>query len=200
MNDVVVEWKTVTTTNDNKVKKIEDTFKIVQKQGAAIKKNAFGFVINDNYGGTVTSNSPGLTKEADNQYILFANALDEINKTYTFTRTFSEGSYPTYQGNERNYNLFIVPDYVAGKKNRVEVHLPKASATSWADVRLATGENVFYVNADGKYPFAIYLDGVTNFEQVTESVRIGSVGEYPNFVNWVESLGKKYTDWYKSKK
>lgn len=200
MNDVVVEWKTVTTTNDNKVKKIEDTFKVVQKPGAATKKNAFGFVINDNYGGTVTSNAPQLTKEENNQYILFENALNEIGKSYTFTRTFAEGAYPTFTGNERNYNIFIVPDYEKGQKGRIEVHLPKVTATDWASSKFGSGENAFYVNAEGKYPFAIYLDGIVNFEQVSERVKIGSANEYPHFNNWVESLGQKYADWYLSKK
>jgi hypothetical protein len=199
LNDVMVEWKTVTTTNDNKISKIEDSFKVAHKTGSATKKNAFGFVINDTYGGTVTSDAPGLTKEEDNQYILFANALNEIGKTYTFTRSFSKGSYPTSQNNERSYNLFIVPDYVAGQKNRTEVHLPKTKATSWANPKLATNENAFYVNADGKYPFAIYLEDVFDFVPVTEGIKIGSAGEYPNFTKWVESSGTNYTDWYKSK-
>ncbi len=78
--------------------------------------------------------------------------------------------------------------------------MPKVTATDWASSKFGSGENAFYVNAEGKYPFAIYLDGIVNFEQVSERVKIGSANEYPHFNNWVESLGQKYADWYLSKK
>lgn len=105
MNDVVVEWITNKTTNNSKVKKIEDKFKIVQKPGAAIQKNGIGFVINDSYGGTITCDSPDFTKEEDNQYIICADANAFMDKTITFTRTFAEGSYPIDNNNDRNYNI-----------------------------------------------------------------------------------------------
>jgi len=85
---------------------------------------------------------------------------------------------------------------VTGAKNRVEVHLPKSIPSPWCDSTKNTGENAFYVNADGQFPFAIYLDGILDFDQVTERSRIGSANEYPNFNKWVESNGTEYTNWY----
>lgn len=193
MNDVVVEWKTTVTSNNNNIKQIVDEFKTVQKAKAATKANALGFVINDNYGGTISAPAT-FTKEENNQYIIYPDAKLQIGKSYTFTRTFA-GSYPSIQGYTRNYNLFICPDYVAGAKNRIEVHLPKAAATSWASSNNG-GENAYYVNADGKYPFAIELNDVTGFNLVTERSTIGSVNEYPLFNSWVESKGTKNADWY----
>lgn len=195
LNDVVVEYSTKLVVNETNIKQIIDTYKVVNKTGAATKSNAFGFVINDSFGGTIASDSPEFTKEEDNQYILFNNAKNCIGKTFTVTRTFSEGSYPQTSSYTKNYNPFIVPDYVAGAKNRIEVHLPKASATSWASSNNG-GDNAYYVNKDGKYPFAIDLAGVSNFNQVTESKSIGSTGEYPLFIDWVNAKGADYKDWY----
>ncbi len=195
LNDVVVEYSTKLVVNGTNIKQIIDTYKVVNKTGAATKSNAFGFVINDSFGGTIGSDSPEFTKEADNQYILFNSAKSCIGKTFTVTRTFSEGSYPQTSLYARNYNPFIVPDYVAGTKNRIEVHLPKASTTSWASSNNG-GENAYYVNKDGKYPFAIDLAGVSNFNQVTETKSIGSTGEYPLFIDWVNAKGTDNKDWY----
>jgi hypothetical protein len=195
MNDVVVEYNTKVTINGTNIKQIVDTYKVVSKSGAAAKKDAFGFVINDNFGGTIASDSPDFTKEDNNQYILFNDARSCIGKTFTVTRTFSEGSYPQTTVYSRNYNPFIAPDYVVGAKSRIEVHLPKASATSWASSDNG-GENAYYINKDGKYPFAIDLSGVTDFTQVTESSKIGSASEYPLFNDWVNSKGTDYKDWY----
>lgn len=195
LNDVVVEYSTKLVINGTNIKQIIDTYKVVNKTGAATKSNAFGFVINDSFGGTIASDSPEFTKEEDNQYILFNSAKSCIGKTFTVTRTFSEGSYPQTSSYTRNYNPFIAPDYVAGAKNRIEVHLPKASATSWASSNNG-GDNAYYVNKDGKYPFAIDLSGVAGFEQVTESKSIGTTGEYPLFIDWVNAKGADYKDWY----
>lgn len=195
MNDVAIEYATEVTVNGTNIKQIVDTYKIVNKRGAAIKKDAFGFVINDNFGGTITSSSSEFTKEADGQYILFNDAQEHIGETFTVTRTFNESNYPQNAIYVRNYNPFIVPDYAKGVKNRIEIHLPKAVATTWASSNDG-GENAYYVNKDGKYPFAIDLSGVTNFEMISEGQKIGSTGEYPFFLNWVESAGKSDTDWY----
>lgn len=195
MNDVAIEYATEVTVNGTNIKQIVDTYKIVNKQGAAIKKDAFGFVINDNFGGTITSSSSEFTKEADGQYILFNDAQEHIGETFTVTRTFNESNYPQNAIYVRNYNPFIVPDYAKGVKNRIEIHLPKAVATTWASSNDG-GENAYYVNKDGKYPFAIDLSGVTTFDMISEGQKIGSTGEYPFFLNWVESAGKNYTDWY----
>jgi hypothetical protein len=195
LNDVVIEYSTNVTFNGDNVKKIVDTYKIVSKVGSATKKDAFGFIIKDTYGGTITCNAPNFLKETENQYLLFTDSRNEIGKTYTVTRTFSEGNYPSYSSYQRNYNPFIVTDYVAGNKNRTEVHLPKAEASPLASSN-NTGDNAYYVNKDGTYPFSINLYQVSGFTQVTELSKIGSVGEYPLFNTWAQSKGTSNTDWY----
>jgi LruC domain-containing protein len=195
LNDVVIEYQTSVTFNGDNVKKIVDTYKVVSKAGAATKADAFGFVINDNYGGTVTSDAPEFTKEESNQFILFSDARKEIGKTFTVTRTFYEGSYPSYASYQRDYNPFIVSAYTAGMKDRTEIHLPKSAATSWASAETG-GENAFYVDKTGVYPFSIDIYQVVGLEQVTEMKMIGSEGEYPLFKGWAQSKGVENTDWY----
>ena len=99
------------------------------------------------------------------------------------------------------YNPFVVTDYKPGEKNRTEVHLPKHQPTSWINRNLiGEGNDMYFVDVDGLYPFAIELFDVKDWEVVTEMKPIGSEGEYPYFINWVESKGETNTDWYLKKK
>jgi LruC domain-containing protein len=198
LNDVVVEYSTTVNSSDGYVTSIVDKYKVVTKKGGATYHNAFGYVINDNYGGTVTSDGSTFKQEESNQYIVFANANEEIGKTFTVTRTIPAKSLKA-SDYTRNYNPFIVVNYEKDAKNRVEVHLPKYAATSWASSNDG-GDNAFYVDKEGKYPFAIDLNGVTDFNQVTEKMTIGSANEYPFFTKWVaEPTNAAYLDWYKYK-
>ena len=58
---------------------------------------------------------------------------------------------------------------------------------------------MYFLDKGGKYPFAIELFDVTNWEVVTEKSKIGSENEYPEYINWVESFGQNNKDWYKYK-
>ena len=93
-------------------------------------------------------------------------------------------------------NPYIIVNYEgAGKDNRTEVHLPKSKATNLANSdQIGKEADAYYVNKDGKHPFAISIPGT--FTSVTETVTIDK--EYPDFEKWVESDGKEYTDWYKN--
>ena len=64
---------------------------------------------------------------------------------------------------------------------------------------MGKGEDLFYVDYNGLYPFAFELFDIKNWEVVTEQVRIGSEGEYPRYIDWVESKGTKHQDWYLNK-
>ena len=198
LNDVVVEYNTTVNAADNYVTSIVDKYKVVTRRGAATFHNAFGYVVNDNYGGSVSFDVAGFVKEADNQYIVFANANDEIEKSFMVTRNIPVNKVKA-SDYHRDYNPFIVVNYVKGAKNRIEVHLPKYAATSWASSNNG-GENAYYVNKDGKYPFAIDLNGVVGFDQVSERATIGNTNEYPLFNKWVEEpTNPEYIDWYKYK-
>lgn len=198
LNDVVVEYATTVKATDGYVTSIEDQYKVVTKKGGATYHNAFGYVINDNYGGTVSSDAAGFVEEEAKQYIVFANANNEIGNTFTITRTIPANTLKA-SDYVRNYNPFIVVNYEKGAKDRTEVHLPKFAATSWACANDG-GDNAFYVEKDGKYPFAIDLDEVIGFDQVSERVTIGGDKEYPLFNQWVaDPTNDAYKSWYKYK-
>lgn len=200
LNDVIVEQtRTVTYNSNGYITKIEDAFKATNLSGSAEYVDAFGFTIASNAVGTATG---AATVEESNQFIMFADAQSSIGETFTLTRTFKDGELVAKDFDDE-FNPFIVINYVAGEKGRKEVHLPKYPATSWADqTQQGTGDDAYYVNKNGKYPFAINLAGVTGWVPVTERVTIGSVGEYPLYNNWVEAgmpTSGEYAGWYLSK-
>lgn len=201
MNDVVVEYsRKVTVNRDNKVKRIVDTFKAVQEVKSAAFNNAFAYQVDPTQVGTRTSLPEGASFEgATNSFIVFANAKDARGKEFVVTREFGDLSIPLDQ--LKSYNPFIIVKYVAGSTSRTEVHLPKRSATLYADKTLnGSADEAYYINKNGKFPFAIDLP-IWGFTLVTEEKSIGSADEYPKFNSWVESgCGKTDANWYLNKK
>ena len=199
MNDVVVELSNAITFNqNNRIKRIETKVKATHN-GAKIP-NAFGYVINGVVGDVVAEESTFFTREESNQFIFFADTDTALGETFTLVRTFGDEGIDklTY---DDTYNPFVVADYKPGEKNRTEVHLPKHQPTSWINQNLiGEGNDMYFVDVDGLYPFAIELFDVKDWEVVTEMKPIGSEGEYPYFINWVESKGETNTDWYLKKK
>ena len=192
MNDVVVEYtQSITFNQYNKIKNIVDHFKAVNC-GANIL-DGFGIMFNDEVG---TLEAVDYYDQEDiNQFSLFGDIRTDVGKQSTITRTFEEG----VKMFAYNYSIdpFIVPNYVRGERNRAEVHLPKNEATPWINTNLiGQGRDAYYLDVEGKYPFAIELVEVVDWEVVTEKSKIGSENEYPQFIPWVESKGKTNQDWY----
>ncbi|MDD4609329.1 MAG: LruC domain-containing protein [Bacteroidaceae bacterium] len=201
LNDVVVEYETIITHNDlDEIEKIESVYKVVHDGAKAT--DAFGCLINGTVGNIDADASNYNVREENNQFIFTPSAIEAAasGEIFKLTRTFAEGSRPIKSSYTLNINPFIVPNYVAGEKNRTEVHLPKSTVSPWANSRLlGTKDDAYYINKGGDYPFAIDLYNVTNFEVVSETRQIGSENEYPYFTNWVESKGATNTDWYQYK-
>ena len=202
MNDVVVAQKQVVTFDSkNRVTKIVDTIKAVQKADAAIKRNGFAFQVDATQVGDYDTLPEGTVYEPEtNSFIVFADARMVAGQEFVITRTFDMGT--TFNKDElKAYNPFILPGYVAGSKSRAEVHLPKHPGTAYADPSLVgRGADAYYIDREGKYPFAIDIPTL-DFVLVTENKTIGSANEYPRFNDWVENgCGEKYRDWYLNKK
>ncbi len=200
LNDVIVEQtRTVTHNSNGFITEIKDSFVVTNLNGSADYVDAFGFKVASN---AVGNASGALAVEESNQFIMFDNAQNAIGQAYELVRTFEDGELAN-EGFDDEFNPFIVVNYVAGAKNRTEVHLPKYAATSWANSeQQGTADDAYYVNKNGKYPFAISLEGVRGWEPVTEEVTIGSAGEYPQYNNWVEAgcpTSGQYADWYLNK-
>lgn len=79
------------------------------------------------------------------------------------------------------------------------VELPKATGKANSE-QIGAEDDAYYINKDGKYPFAIMLpattgtEGPIRFTPAKETVRIDL--EYPDFAKWVESNGATNNDWY----
>ena len=198
LNDVVMEYKRVVTfDNQNQVKKLTDHFKPVQKPDGALFTNAFAYQVDATQLGSFAPISEGVEYEAaTNSFIVFANAKTAIGKEVVITRTFS-GATMFNKSALKPYNPYIIVRYAPANKKRVEVHLPKFKATSYADQTLiGTLNDVYYADKSGRFPFAIDLP-LTGFKLVTEHVRIGSSSEYPLYGKWVDGgCGTASADWY----
>lgn len=199
LNDVIIEYhRSITFNKDNYVSEVKETYEPVQKVGAATNRNAFAVQYATDQRGEMVLPSGAVDETQTNSIILFSNAIDMRNQKFVITRTFAAGTMKKDALKVGNsiLNPYIIVNYEgAGKDNRTEVHLPKSKATNLANSdQIGKEADAYYVNKDGKHPFAISIPGT--FTPVTETVTIDK--EYPDFEKWVESDGKEYTDWYKN--
>ena len=199
LNDVIIEYhRSITFNKDNYVSEVKETYEPVQKVGAATNRNAFAVQYATDQRGEMVLPSGAVDETQTNSIILFPNAMDVRNQKFVITRTFAAGAMKKDALKVGNsiLNPYIIVNYEgAGKDNRTEVHLPKSKATNLANSdQIGKEADAYYVNKDGKHPFAISIPGT--FTSVTETVTIDK--EYPDFEKWVESDGKEYTDWYKN--
>lgn len=204
LNDVIIEHKReIMFTSDNYVTKVVDTYLPVQAAGAATYVDAFAVQYNAAQRGTITLPNGAIDETETSSVILFADAKTVREKPFVVTREFAEKSLLKKDliTSIESLNPFIIAEYVEGDNNRTEVHLPKHKATSKAnDEQIGAEDDAYYINKDGKYPFAIMIpeatsaEAITHFTPVTETVRIDV--EYPDFTKWVESGGTSHNEWY----
>lgn len=106
-----------------------------------------------------------------------------------------------------NTDPFIIVNYLPGKNNRTEVHLPKHTSTILANKSLTgTKADAYFVDKDGNHPFAleIPLPSIADpkhskiFVPATEGKKIDE--EFPNFKSWATSDGQNSQNWYMHRK
>lgn len=205
LNDVIIEHKRqITVTNMNYVTKVEDTFTATQEKNAATFQNAFAVQFASDQRGTIVLPTGAIDELSEtSSVILFPNANMAKDQKFTITRTFGkeELTKDKLKTDIKSLNPFIISQYIAGEINRKEVHLPKNQPTSKADpTQVGAQDDAYYINKNGKYPFAIMLpersasEAEINFKPATEKISIDK--EYPDFTKWVESEGKDFNDWY----
>lgn len=201
LNDVIIEHKRAISFNSNNyVLKVEDTFVPVQQSGAATYSNAFAVQYVASLRGSIELPAGAVDETETSSVILFPDAKSVQGNEFTVTRTFADNTLPK-KNLESDLNPFIIAQYTAGADNRTEVHLPKKKATGKANAKqIGAEDDAYYINKDGKYPFAIMLpattgtEGPIRFTPAKETVRIDL--EYPDFAKWVESNGATNNDWY----
>lgn len=193
LNDVVVEYKrTITFDQENYAKSVKETFKFVQREGAANLDSYFAYQVEEM--GTVATRPDNSNVENATKSIVFTSSAKlVIGQEFTVERTFAESTV-TKEAVKTDFNPYIIVDNLK-ESNRIEVHLPKHTATSAADPRLISiKDDVYYMDKSGKFPFAIDIP-VWGFEQSPERISVSET--YKNFDSWVNSGGTEYTDWYK---
>ena len=222
LNDVVVRYNSTATlickagetvTNLNK---LEDTFSLIHNGG--VHPNQFGYKveIDPSYVQSITINDEAYTLVKDDfdgkngfiidlcdniQNIKSLVRYDEANSTpmdYNIVIEFKDGvTESQWEAACAPYNPFITP------KANTEVHLPRYSPTSRADMNLFGTEydksdvdkKIYYVSGENtNYPFALHLSEVETFKLPKEENNISTT--YSQFELWVESNGSNYKDWY----
>lgn len=197
MNDIVIQYNSEITYNENNMlEKTKDTYTFLWS-GASIH-NGFGYQINASRtdveveGATV---DPSISKAT---LRLFDDALaltpgDQFVVTTTYKRKYDKDDFSLPP-----YNPFITPSY-----HEKEVHLTNYPPTA-ADLSLFgtkddcsdTNNNLWYITfVNGiQMPFAIHMPGVVDFVWPKEREHIEVY--YPQFIDWVKSMGEKNKDWY----
>ncbi len=206
LNDVIIEHTREITFKSidfiNYVTEVKETYTPIQKDGAATYENAFAVQYKSDQRGTMTLPDGAIDETETGSIILFPDAKAVKGQSFVVTRKFEEKSMQKaiFATSTESLNPFIISKYVAGDKNRDEVHLPKYKPTKFANTdKIGSEDDAYYINKDGKYPFAIMIPGLKNgawtFTPAVETVSIDI--EYPDFAKWVESEGKTNGDWYK---
>lgn len=222
MNDVVVEYSTkvvkavkrifeTTTVNGRPVTNLVDQKEYIDRfstkfnfvHDGADFRNAFGMQLDGmdkNNIEKVSLDSATVNWEAGNNVpslIICSDARQAKaeDKKYLWEVKFVAETVKPSVAIQKFFNPFIVINNNGTASNRKEVHLPKYKTTSlgFSDLNI----NQYYVDGTtGKHSFAFDIP-THNYNVVTERVTIDE--EYPNFKLWVESNGKKYTDWFVTK-
>lgn len=193
LNDVVVEYERVITFDQqNYAKNVKETFKFVQREGAAALDSYFAYQV-ENMGDVTNKPDNSNVENATKSVVFTSSAKLGIGQVFTVERTFPAGTV-TKEAVKTDFNPYIIVDKLR-ESNRIEVHLPKYTATSAADPRLiSTKDDIYYTDKGGKFPFAIDIP-MWGFEQSPERISISET--YKKFDAWVGSGGTQHTDWYK---
>lgn len=216
MNDLMLYYKSTVyrTIVGNRVYKVVDEFTPFHDGGK--RSTGFGYQLSSLNassiknvtieGGTPSTHMQGMMLEPDQSHptILVFDDIKQgvVGKKFTITIEMT-GDVPEDLARPP-YNPFI---FNYGNRG-IEVHLPKYTPTSKADMSLfgtegdgsRPEEKLYYVVSHWlpQMPFAINLPGVKDFPIPEEESRISDT--YPGFTPWVSSAGKTNADWYKKPK
>lgn len=207
MNDVIVEYKSTIYQNalTGKAYKIVDEFTPVHSGGSLV--SGFGYQLyqleQDRVRSIKVEGPEGWRVETDQSsptIILFDNLRSVIGQKYTVTIDLADVD-PKQVASP--YNPFI---FVTSRAR--EVHLVNYPPTDKADKELFnTHDDVSNVSAGIYYisrykgevdlmPYGMNLP-VIDFTVLSKAEGVKIYETFPKFISWVESGGKKNTDWYK---
>ena len=226
MNDVIVEHRCdVLFDNDNDLSEVRDVFTVCNEYASSGEnvRDAFAIRIPLAQRGVMEIPSGAVIEDATGSIVLFENAQDNINKSFTITRTFDKGAITLDQltgGLDLDpYIICVYPNDIEegrtwSSDDRREVHFPKKDPTSKIDSTLMNNNyEAYFVARDNKHPFAISipLPVARTRDEIAQAKQDGSMfivasemfsidGQYAtsghSYAEWVESWGLEATDWY----
>lgn len=202
MNDVVIEHTSkIGLDENNNVIKVTDVFVPCNRYKSAGVPDAFAVVIPKNQRGKMTIPDNAVLEDETDAIILMKEVQENLNKEFVITRLF-ESYRPRFDDLVTDLDPFIIPtiDEIGfTDKNRREVHMPKKEGTKKINAALlGMGEEAYFIDKDGKHPFAITIPvSVRNGEFIQPQEMYSVEDEYPRYLKWVESEGKQNKDWYK---
>lgn len=195
LNDVIIQHdRVVSKTTDNYVVKIVDRFTPIQPAGAANFRNAFAVRGSAAVFAAVTNMTDGVLAESEtNSYLVTTNTNGSRGKTISLVREFPT-PVTERDAAAADWEPYIIAQYAPEEADRIEIHLPKQSATAlMREGLVGTADDAYFIDKTNMYPFAINIP--SNFEPAPESTRIDAA--YPKYVDWVTSSGSSNSDWYK---
>ncbi len=208
-NDLVVNYRYTNVLNSDGLL-VESILNFDVKNVGGSYKNGFGIELDmpeslissvTGYNlteGIITLDAKGLElNQTKPVFIVFDNAWENYENHSTLELVI-EYTSAIEASNFGNLNPFIFIDKERGR----EVHLSNKQPTNLADVSLfGTGEDIsnasnsVYYKDNTNLPWAIDIIHDFVFPQEKKEIILG----YPYFVNWAESSGSQYKDWYKDK-
>lgn len=223
LNDLIVEYNYQMVTNtSNKVTELIGRFKLVAT--GAEYSNGFGLrlpmpnalissIITNDPSRAITWESQG-DESGDAVFIIFDDAHTTLNATGPVnTIPEKENVEPVeFELHLKFKSPVLMADlgyapfdpfiFIDGDRSR-EVHLPDHAPTTQANSRWMGSSNDTSDPSIGRFyksetnlPWALHVPG--SFEYPKEYAAINAA--YKKFVDWAESSGKKYKDWYHDKR
>lgn len=201
MNDVVIDHHSrIYGDNTNHAYYIIDDFTVCNRYMSAQVSDAFAVIIPEYQRGTITIPEGAYDETETGAIILFDNVQNHLGETVSIYRDLSRKRMSPDEI-ITDLDPFIIPlidndDYLSDERR--EVHMPKKQGTYKLDSRfLGAAEEAYFVDKDGKHPFAITIplsvkDG--EFTLTDEMKQIDT--EYPYFAYWAASNGQEDKDWY----
>lgn len=212
MNDIIIEYESTHYRNtSNRVLRAVDEITYRHRGGEIISGFGYQFSKLKSYHIAQVQVTPGLLVsssifktdekglEAGNEatVVLFDHSKQvPVGTTFTVETTFSNP--PADKEVVPPYNPFIVINTNQGRGQ--ELHLPGHTPTALMDKTLLGKGNDksdpakgIYFAGEGQYPFAIKIP-VKSFNYPVERQNISE--KYPQFIDWVDSKGTAYEDWY----
>ncbi len=228
-NDIVIDYNINQIANgDNKIVNIEATF-ILKAFGAAFENgfgfelpveksavsNVSGINVQDGY---INLDSKNLeTGQSNAVIIVFDNAYDIMvhpNTSSVGVNTTPAAPYVTPDTlnitigltNPLNFSTLGTPPYnpfiISDKRRGYEIHLPNKKPTDLVNQSLFNTQSDDSYPGNGRYyktknnlPWCINI--MESFDYPIEKVQV--IHAYLHFVEWAESSGELYPDWYKDK-